>query len=72
MEEEVAPEEELPVEEEEEEEEELEEEEEPEEEEEVEDSAPEGKVPGEGTAKEDDEQLGATGASTDNTPAWAP
>ena len=68
--EEVAPGEEVPVEEEEEEE--VEEEEEPEEEEEVEDSAPEGKVPGEGTDKEDDEQLGAAGASTNDAPARAP
>ena len=58
--------------EEEEEEEEVEEEEEPEEEEEVENSAPEGKVSGEGTDKEDDEQLGTAGASADNAPAWAP
>ena len=57
---------------EEEEEEEVEEEEEPEEEEEVEDSAPKGKVPGEGTDKEDDEQSGTAGASTDDAPAWAP
>ena len=57
---------------EEEEEEEVEEEEEPEEEEEVEDSAPKGKVPGEGTDKEDDEQSGAAGALTANAPARAP
>ena len=55
--EEVAPEEEEPVE---------------EEEEEMEDPAPEGKAPGEGTDKEDDEQSGAAGASTDNAPARAP
>ena len=57
--------------EEEEEEEEVEEEEEPEEEEEVEDSAPEGKVPGEGTDKEEDEQSGTAGALTDDTPTRA-
>ena len=64
--EEVAPEEEEPVEEEEE-----EEEEEPEEEE-VEDPAPEGKVLGEGTDKEDDKQSGTAGALTADAPTRAP
>ena len=38
----------------------------------MEDSAPEGTVPGEGTDKEDDKQSGAAGALTADAPARAP